>query len=354
MLRDASNVMPVGFGFSVGDFIAALELLGTVIDALRDSGNASTNFKALVDDVEQLKLTLLRVQQVRLDPRLRNEELGIDAAATRGLLAIEHFWRKVQKYEPHLYTGDKRLNIRDIFARVRWAVCKKEDVEEFRTRMQSLNTNFTILLATIQMQISHLDAQDRKSEHADTISTLSNHANAIMATVTSLPQGLKQCLDQTVAVLDASGRTLAMLVQVFTMVGQIHSAVISVPAQVLWQKPVEFWDPFGRLRPFHLDLVKSREHLLSFLMVDMEQAGCNENDKALFRSGSYNFSELRPGDIWFGRGINLDRPWEQCFYPGQTVAMTMVHHVDVELNIEQISCDKVEWYVIPSLRRTSN
>jgi hypothetical protein len=40
--------MPVSFGFSVGDFIAVIELVGTVVDALRSSGNAGAEYRELV------------------------------------------------------------------------------------------------------------------------------------------------------------------------------------------------------------------------------------------------------------------------------------------------------------------
>jgi hypothetical protein len=40
--------MSVGFGFSAGDFIAALQLVGTVIDALRDSEDSSAEYRSLI------------------------------------------------------------------------------------------------------------------------------------------------------------------------------------------------------------------------------------------------------------------------------------------------------------------
>jgi hypothetical protein len=36
--------MPVGIGFSGGNFVAAVELVSTVIDALRENGNSSTEY----------------------------------------------------------------------------------------------------------------------------------------------------------------------------------------------------------------------------------------------------------------------------------------------------------------------
>jgi hypothetical protein len=53
--------MSVGFGFSVGDFIAAIELVGTVIDALRSSGSAATEYRALVSQLLSLETALLQV-----------------------------------------------------------------------------------------------------------------------------------------------------------------------------------------------------------------------------------------------------------------------------------------------------
>ncbi|KAN0098879.1 hypothetical protein V8E51_014542 [Hyaloscypha variabilis] len=47
--------MPVSFGFSAGDFIAAIELVATVIDALRESGDASSEYREIV---RQLSPTL--------------------------------------------------------------------------------------------------------------------------------------------------------------------------------------------------------------------------------------------------------------------------------------------------------
>jgi hypothetical protein len=38
----------MSFGFSAGDFITALELVATVIDALRDSGKAATQYRGVL------------------------------------------------------------------------------------------------------------------------------------------------------------------------------------------------------------------------------------------------------------------------------------------------------------------
>ena len=59
--------MSVGFGFSAGDFIAALNLVSTVIDALRDSGDASLEYRELVRQLYTLEQALFRVKRIELD-----------------------------------------------------------------------------------------------------------------------------------------------------------------------------------------------------------------------------------------------------------------------------------------------
>jgi hypothetical protein len=51
--------MSVGFSFSAGDFIAALELLTKVVNSLRERGDASTEYQALISQLYSLETALL-------------------------------------------------------------------------------------------------------------------------------------------------------------------------------------------------------------------------------------------------------------------------------------------------------
>jgi hypothetical protein len=51
--------MSVGFGFSAGDFITAIELVGTVVDALRPSGNAGAEYRELLFQLLGLESALI-------------------------------------------------------------------------------------------------------------------------------------------------------------------------------------------------------------------------------------------------------------------------------------------------------
>lgn len=56
--------MSVGFGFSVGDFITAIKLAGTVIDALQSSGSAVKEYRELISQLVSLESALLQVKRL--------------------------------------------------------------------------------------------------------------------------------------------------------------------------------------------------------------------------------------------------------------------------------------------------
>ncbi|KAH8792572.1 hypothetical protein BGZ57DRAFT_922092 [Hyaloscypha finlandica] len=69
----------MSFGFSAGDFITALEIVATVIDALRDTGKAATQYRGVLKQLHSLQ-TALVAQAV-------SEYLG----------TIADFWKTLQK-----------------------------------------------------------------------------------------------------------------------------------------------------------------------------------------------------------------------------------------------------------------
>lgn len=46
--------MSVGFGFSVGDFLTTVRLVGTIVDALRESSHPTSTFQELLNEFDAL------------------------------------------------------------------------------------------------------------------------------------------------------------------------------------------------------------------------------------------------------------------------------------------------------------
>ena len=94
--------MSVVFGFSVGDFIAALELVATVIDAIRNSGVANTEYRELLRQLYSLETALLQVKRLDIDDCLHAELTALRQAAAQCHRTIDEFWENIQAYQPHL------------------------------------------------------------------------------------------------------------------------------------------------------------------------------------------------------------------------------------------------------------
>ena len=97
--------MSVGFGFSVGDFLAALKLVGTVIDAVREASASSTACRELLHQLLTLEAALQRVNHLDLNDAQRTEKIALRQAAAQCQRTIDEFWNKIRNYQPHLRAG---------------------------------------------------------------------------------------------------------------------------------------------------------------------------------------------------------------------------------------------------------
>jgi hypothetical protein len=143
--------MSVGFGFSAGDFISAVQLVGTVIDALRDSGDSSTEYRSLIAQLHTLESALLRVKRLELDDSQYAEVIALRQAAAQCQRTIDAFWEKIKKYQPSLRTEGSGSRVRDGWRKIKWAVCKKEDVVRFKADLMAHTESIELLLTTVQM-----------------------------------------------------------------------------------------------------------------------------------------------------------------------------------------------------------
>jgi hypothetical protein len=143
--------MSVGFGFSAGDFIAALELVHTVINTLRDSGDSSTEYQALIRQLYTLESALIRVKHLELDDVQHAEVVALRQAAAQCQNTINGFLEKVKKYQPSLRPGGSGRRVKDGWMKVKWALCKKEDVVGFKADLAAHTGSIELLLMALQM-----------------------------------------------------------------------------------------------------------------------------------------------------------------------------------------------------------
>jgi hypothetical protein len=146
--------MSVGFGFSVGDFISALKLVATVVDALRESGLASTEYRGLVGQLDLLETALRKVNRIELDDNQYAEGIALRQAAAQCQRTIDEFLKKnIQKYQPSLKAGGSGNRVKDGWMKVKWALCQKEDLAKFKADLVGHTESINLIMTTIQMLV---------------------------------------------------------------------------------------------------------------------------------------------------------------------------------------------------------
>jgi hypothetical protein len=308
--------MSVGFGFSVGDFLAALKLVGTVIDALRESSNSGPAYRELLNELYSLETALLCVKRIDLDEVQHIKKVALQQAAAQCQRTIDSFWKKIQKYQPHLRDDGTSSSIRDGWARIKWAVCYKEDVQNFRAEIAAHTSSIEVLLLSAQMNMTTLHARGEQRHYktlAGRIQELSTYSMSKLAVITD---GISKSVQQGRSLLESSAKVLETNLRVFQMIHDIQRIILQIPAQVQRQQPVYMIDAFNKESPFHLEFIRSAEALISVLKLNLKASGCGP--------GMIDRGEFLIEECGTQNAINITKAWETCFYPGQRVAMSMI------------------------------
>lgn len=324
--------MAVGFGFSVGDFLAALRLVGTVIDAIRESSNANTSFRSLLNELYTLESVLLRVKRLDLDDCRNVDKLALQQAASQCQRTIDLFWKKMQKYQPHLQQVGTDLKIKDNWAKIKWAVCKKDDLATFQAQIRGHTSSIEILLLTVHMEATTIDARRQNSQHKSLASKIQDLSYQAIGRLSAIADSVAQNARQGKMLLESSAHIVRTNLRVFQMVHDIQLFILRIPGQVQRQQPVYLIDAFNRESPFHLEFVRSAEALVAVLKLNLKETGCGPD---MIDRGEFTIKELGTRN-----SIDITRSWESCFYPGQKVAMSMVFKQPRTVNSSCPRCGK--------------
>ncbi|PGH00206.1 hypothetical protein GX51_05903 [Blastomyces parvus] len=97
---------------------------------------------------------------------------------------------------------------------------------------------------------------------------------------------------------------------------QARSLYLNLRMQIERQQPVYFMDALGRVTPFHLEFIRSKEAFVAVLKDNFRDYGPATEMIEMGKFALY--------DVGTNRDIDLTRKWETIFRPGQGIAMCMV------------------------------
>ncbi|KAL8675852.1 MAG: hypothetical protein Q9186_007550 [Xanthomendoza sp. 1 TL-2023] len=307
----------VGFGFSVGDFIGAIRLVGTVIDALSASSKSSAELQELLRQLRSLETALQEIENFEVDETLHAEVLALKQSAAQCQIPITSFLRKMEPYHSHLLgTNGAGSPLQSKWRKIKWAMCEKKDVVQFKIDLLAHTESIQLLLTMVQMK--HLDLGQRSQQSIQrsvasvvqaSFSNCMRKLSVMSSTLSSISAYAQECLEN-------SRQIISVNIRVFQGVLDLQNLLKSIPGQVERQQPVYLNDAMGRYAPFHLEFIRSKEALISVLSVNFKWVG---SASERIRNGEFTIHDSRTQ-----KDVNLNRPWEECFMPGQRVEMSMI------------------------------
>ena len=330
--------MAVGFGFSVSDICNGLKLIRDSVSALDEKHGVTSEYEALLREIQSLQDGLYAIDEILENEELQsNQRAALERAVNACRTSIEDFLGAISKYQPHI-ANVKSLGITPKFRKIKWALCKGDDVKHFRSQLERHASSINMLLVTLQTK--------RNLTSQATVSQTTIDANGqLTALMRNMTLEQRQCF---LFITEQNRELLRTVQDLRTMLDMQRS----LPTQVLLQQPVVLIDPFGKIAPFHLEFVDSADCLFAVLHARFAQAGVNPGGLAKLDNREFSLE-----DVHRKRQIDLQKPWPRVFRPGQQVDMRMIYHRFACAPDTCPSCFKIndeeeeaQWYVpYPSL-----
>lgn len=305
--------MSVGFGFSVGDLVTSLKLIKDSIEAVKDTKGAANDYAQLLTEIDCLRDGFEAIEDLDLVHKgSHKQQTAINGAIGACQKCIDDFLTSISKYQPHLHSNASGLTSN--YRKIKWALCRKDDVATFRSQLERHTSSINMLLITFQTKeqltsnggegSTAIVMKARDSDRVDHIATL----------LGSLSIEQRQCFE----FLMHQNKELMRNLQ---QVNQMLRTQMSIPPQILLQPPVILLDAFGKIAPFHLDFIDSLEAFTAVLKIRFKQAGVRPAGLAKLENREFSIQETRRK-----RFKDLSKPWSAIFQPGQEVDMSMVFH----------------------------
>lgn len=143
-----------GFGYSAGDFIAAVGLIAKVTKALKDAGGAREEYQALVSELGLLNQILEKLPP-DAEPSKTDDDASSDAFANFArqqtkvtISELTQFLERISKFGSSMGGKSKSGWHRSVPRKTQWAVYYADEVEKMRAK---LGTQLQIILVALSV-----------------------------------------------------------------------------------------------------------------------------------------------------------------------------------------------------------
>ena len=301
--------MAVGFGFSVGDLCVGLKLIKDSVDAIHDTKGSPAEYAALRKEISSLQDGLEAAEEFRAESNLTEKQnAALDSAISACSSCIGEFITSISRYQPHLHPKASGFNAN--FRKIKWALCKKDDIAKFRAQLSRHASTINMLLLTFQTK--NIMGIGRYND----TSLTKTHVNEDY--ITTMFDSLSLDQRQMFGALMYQNKQLMHSMEEMKAILHLQA---TVPPQVLLQQPVIFLDPFGKTVPVHLEFIESSECFMAVLKARFSNAGVTPGGLAKLDNEDFLIRDTQKR-----RPINMHKSWPSVFRPGQSVDMSMIFH----------------------------
>lgn len=140
--------MPPAFGFGVGDFIAGVQLIVKVGNALRDSVESAEEFRSLIGQLHSFETALFMVR--RYAEQHRNEGgAALDELVRVCRSAIDDILAQLDEYQKHLGPANKvhKDRLKDSASKIKFSLFKKDDIAKWQNTL-SIHSLSIVMMST--------------------------------------------------------------------------------------------------------------------------------------------------------------------------------------------------------------
>ncbi|KAJ9665093.1 hypothetical protein H2201_004753 [Coniosporium apollinis] len=330
------------FGFSAGDFIAAINLIVKISKALNDSGGAASKYRMLLQELQQLQLILEQLQD--LSPTSANSHSHLNAVKGMALaiqMPLQEFLTKIEKYNSSMCGTSSSSRWRTAPRKAQWAVLMQEEVCRFRAVITMKIVTISVLLALptaealAQTDCKVVEQQEFLKETKKAIndskeeflmpadSSESVRAYASMSSVlkrrvvsrrTANESSIVWLANFSKEVLDYLKRLHNSNIEIYEALLRIQESVSRAPSGLL-SDDIKFVDALGRERSLPYAYFRHQEVFESMLRCEFKGFPGEE----WVCDGEYAFRDARQPDRLISR--------EECqclLLPGVTLEMSML------------------------------
>lgn len=135
------------FGFSAGDFVAAVQILNEICKALKDAGGAASDYEETIRRLSQLSTILQRLEVGQAEQSSFDADDVIWDSARACCGHVQAFILSQEKYMQTIGSSANRWSPRTVYRRTQWALSTRKEVDKLWSKVEQD-------LATINLALS--------------------------------------------------------------------------------------------------------------------------------------------------------------------------------------------------------